>query len=243
MGREETGATMSHRIWRMFWLMVLVGHGLLALAWWWLSPGGFGFGHPRFWSNRVAPPVVLGLAIASLAALRQDRIGVLRRLLPAWPAAWAGGSILLRILFPITMAGIWLVLLALAATMAMAAVRPWSKPGERRWVGGLLMAIGSAMAGAAAAGTLRPPAPATHPRDIPLAPIAWLSDTSNRTPPGSVRFDPGAMVQTTDGSLIVRMAPLTISVQPLLTFPNQSPDGPTCGEPGGRGGWRRGSLR
>ena len=33
------------------------------------------------------------------------------------------------------------------------------------------------------------------------------------------------MVQTTDGSLIVRMAPLTISVQPLLTFLNQSPDG------------------
>ena len=92
------------------------------------------------------------------------------------------GGILLRILFPITMAGIWLVLLAIAATMAMAAVRPWREPGARGWVGGLLLAIGSALAGAGAAAMLRPPTPATHPRDLPLASIASLSDTSNRTP-------------------------------------------------------------
>ena len=224
MGGEDTGVRLTQRIWRMFWLMVLIGHGLLAVAWWWLSPGGFGFGHPRFWSNRVAPPVVLGLSITTLAALRQDRIAALRLLLPAWPAGWAGGCIVLRILFPITMAGIWLVSVAIAATMAMAAVRPWRGPGAGMgW--GLLLAIGSALAGAGAAATLRPPTPATHPRDIPLAPIELLSDTANHTPSGSVRFEPNAMVQTSDGSLIARMAPLTISVQPLLTFLNQSPDG------------------
>ena len=225
MVREETGTKMTQRIWRMFWLLVLVGHGLLALTCWWLLPGGFGFGHSRFWSNRVAPPVVLGLSIASLVALRHDRIAALRLLLPAWPAAWVGGSIRLRILFPITMAGIWLVLLAIAAILAMAAFRPWRIPGERGWVGALLVAIGSALAGFGAAGTLRPPAPATHPRDIPLAPIALLSGASGRLPPGSIQFDSGAMVQTSDGSLIVRLAPLTISVQPLLTFLDQSSDG------------------
>ncbi len=83
--------------------------------------------------------------------------------------------------------------------------------------------VGPGRRGAAA--TLRPPTPATHPRDIPLAPIELLSDTANHTPSGSVRFEPNAMVQTSDGSLIARMAPLTISVQPLLTFLNQSPDG------------------
>lgn len=44
-------------------------------------------------------------------------------------------------------------------------------------------------------------------------------------PQGSVRFDSGAMVQTHDGSLTARFAPLTISIQPLLTFLNGSPDG------------------
>jgi hypothetical protein len=213
------------RIWRMGWLLVLVGHGLLAMAWWWLSPGGFGFGHPRFWSNRVAPPLILGLSIASLVALRRDNTKALRLLLPSWPAAWAGGTLLMRILFPITIAGIWLVPLGIAATMGLAAARPWRNPGRRAWFGGSLLAIGSALAGAAAAATLRPPVPATHPRDIPLAPMASLSGAASRIPPGSVRFDPNTMVQTSDGSLIIRLAPLTISIQPLLTFLSRSPDG------------------
>jgi hypothetical protein len=32
------------RLWRISWLIFLLGQGLLAMAWWWLSPGGFGLG-------------------------------------------------------------------------------------------------------------------------------------------------------------------------------------------------------
>ena len=124
---------MAKRLWRLFWLTVLVGHGILALAWWGLSPGGFRLDHPRFWTNRVAPPLVLGLSIAALAALRQERLAVLRILLPAWAAAWAAGAITLRIAFPVTMVRLWLVPLAAATAMGMAAIRPWRGPGERRW--------------------------------------------------------------------------------------------------------------
>src|SRR5262245_41638384 len=95
---------MATRLWRLFWLTVLVGHGLLALAWWWLQPGGFGMSHPRFWSNAVAPPLVFGLSITTLAALHQERMAALRLLLPAWPAAWAAAALTGRMLFPITLA-------------------------------------------------------------------------------------------------------------------------------------------
>ena len=57
------------RTWRLFWLTVLVVHVLLGGAWWWLEPGGFGLAHPRFWANRVAPILGLGLAVACLLAL------------------------------------------------------------------------------------------------------------------------------------------------------------------------------
>ncbi len=87
------------------------------------------------------------------------------------------------------------------------------------------MAITSALVGAASVGALLPPVLATHPRNDPLAPVEILSRDSARTPQGSVRFDSGAMVQTHDGSLTARFAPLTISIQPLLTFLNGSPDG------------------
>ncbi len=217
---------MTKRLWRIFWLLVLVGHGLLAVAWWGLSPGGFGLVHPRFWSNRLAPPMVLGLSIVSMVALRQDRRAWLRLLLPVWPAAWAAGAIMLRIVFPITMERLWIVPLAVASAMGIAAVRPWQAPDERGWVGVLLAMIGASVAGAAAVGALRPPVAATHPRNAPLAPSNYCPGSSDRIPPGSVRFRLGG--HGPDASTArswSACAPLTISIQPFLTFLSRSPDG------------------
>src|SRR5262249_20307714 len=130
---------MAARLWRLFWLTVLVGHGLLALAWWWLQPGGFAVDHPRFWSNRVAPPVVLGLSIAGRAALKRERMTALRLLLPYWPSAWAAAAVAGRILFPITLARLWLVPMAVAGVMGLAAIRPWRGPGGLGWTGSLFL--------------------------------------------------------------------------------------------------------
>ena len=217
---------MAKRSWRLFWLTVLVGHPILALAWWGLSPGGFRPDHPRFWTNRVAPPLVLGLSIAALGGAQARRLRS-----PANPLAGLG-SRLGRGCHHATNRvsdhdGPTLVVpLAAASVMGMAAIPPWRGPGERRWsAGAFLLAIASALAGAISVGALRPPALATHPRNDPLAPVEILSRDSARTPPGSVRFDSGAMVQTHDGSLTARFAPLTITIQPLLTFLNGSPDG------------------
>jgi hypothetical protein len=216
---------MMRRLWRDFWLMILVGHGVLALAWWWLSSGGFRMDHPRFWSNRVAPALVLGLSIVTLVALRQDRIVWLRPLLLAWPVAWAAGAVVSRIVFPITMAGIWIIPLAVAAAMGIAAVRPWLASGERRWAVVWLPVVGAIVAGTAGVGALRPPDSATHPRNASLPQVESSPPTSGQIPPGIVRFDSDVMLQTGNGSLRVHFSPLTISIQPFLTFLSRSPDG------------------
>ena len=87
-------------------------------AWWWLEPGGFPWGHPRFWSNRVLPGLAVLWGLAVLASLhREDR----RRLLiwlPAMPAAWLAAAVTARLVFPITFAWLWLAPLGIALAMA-----------------------------------------------------------------------------------------------------------------------------
>jgi hypothetical protein len=63
---------MTARLFRLFWLAVLVGHTILAILWWWLQAGGFPAGHPRFWSNTVAPIAALAFSIGSLWALHRE---------------------------------------------------------------------------------------------------------------------------------------------------------------------------
>jgi hypothetical protein len=237
----------------MSWLMFLLGQGLLAMAWWWLSPRGFGPGHPRFWLNQVAAPAVAIAAFATLAALRREIWGPLRLLLAAWPAGCAGMAIALRWLFPVTMMRLWLLTLGLAIAMALATVRPWrmgTTGGIRRRAIAFVV-VGSALAGAALAAALRPPAARTHPMDpAPSTEDAARTSGSSRIQPGSIPLEDGAMIQTSDGSLMARLAPLTISVQPLLTFLSRSPDGAPVvlipaaeragPEPRFRDGWRLG---
>ena len=97
---------------------MLVGHLFAAALWWWLEPGGFPWGHPRFWINRVLPGLAVLWSSGSLASLhREDR----RRLLiwlPVIPAAWLAAAISARLVFPITFAWIWLVPLGIALIMA-----------------------------------------------------------------------------------------------------------------------------
>ncbi len=135
-GRRSRSGT---RLGRMSWLTFLVGQGLLAMAWWWVSPGGFGPRHPRFWSNRVAPPLILVAVVVTLVALRRARRDALRLLLAGWPAAWAGMAMALRLLFPVTMARLWLVPAGVAVAMGMLAIRPWRRGSiDGRWICGLL---------------------------------------------------------------------------------------------------------
>lgn len=196
---EGRGDGPGLRLWRISWLLFLIGQGVLASAWWWLAPGGFGPGHPRFWLNRVAAPTIAVAAIATLWALRGERWGPLRLLLPAWPAAWAGMAMALCVEFPARMAGLGLVPLVVAVGMGLAAAasRPlWDSCRGRRAWRRLLLAAGTATwVAAALLLCLMSPLPVTGPLlslfgivvAMGLAAIRpWRTGTSDRRRPGAL---------------------------------------------------------
>jgi hypothetical protein len=221
----ESESRFIGRLWRLFWLTVLVGHALAACLWWWLEPAGFGFGHPRFWVNRIAPVVGLCLTIAALLALRTQNTPALRWLLPLWATAWAASAVAGRLIFPVSLARFWYVPLGISAVMALAAVRPWRRP---RKLPAALELASWLLAGITGAGLVwaQYPAPgATRPLDLPLAEFEAVVAGTRSSAPGSIFLEPKVMVSTSDGSINARVGTLSIAVLPLLTFLNRSLDG------------------
>ncbi len=212
-------------LWRLFWLLVLVGQAMVAVLWWWLEPAGFGFEHPRFRANRIAPAGGLCLTIAALVALRINSAAALRWLLPLWPAAWAAAAVAGRLFFPVSLARFWLLPLGVAAAMALAALQPWSRVRGWPWVFALALCLCAGLAGAALVGAQRPPSSATRPLNTALADLTPATARTGSSLSGGIFLDPKVMVQGSDGSISVRLGTLSISVQPLLTFLNGSVDG------------------
>src|SRR5688572_21151994 len=108
---------------RLLLSCVVTVHLVLAAAWWWLMPGGFPLSHPRFWVNRVLPPVVLALAGAYVWARYRRRDDVLRLLGLTIAAFWMAAAVSGRITFPITLNVLWLLPLLGAGAVAAVALR------------------------------------------------------------------------------------------------------------------------
>lgn len=203
-------------------------HLLLGLAWWFLAPGGFRPDHPRFWTNEVAPIAIVGVAVLCLWFLHRERMDRLRPLLPAWAAAWAGLTLAMTWAFPVTMARIWPVPAALTMAMGLSAIGPWRRggpAGRRVLVGSLAIVVAAAIMGAGFAISLRPPAAGTHPIGGMEATNLRNEAGSNLPDAGAIRFGSDIMMQPSDGTLMARIAALTVSVQPLLRFVSRSTDG------------------
>jgi hypothetical protein len=218
---------MAARLFRIFWLSVLLGHLMIAILWWTLQPGGFPAGHPRFWSNTVAPIATLALALGSLWALHCDLTDALRVLLPMWPAAWVAMALTGRILFPISLARLWLVPAAAAGVMMLATTpvyRRFSNVQSWRWTRIFAAIVISAIAGAALVCTQNVRGVSTRPLSVPL-PELEQSSSSAIVEPGGIRLSGHVLVQSFDASIMVPLGRLTLMVDPLLTFSSQSPDG------------------
>jgi hypothetical protein len=221
----DSAQKLTARIWRLFWLVVLVAHIFLAVGWWWLEPGGFGLGHPRFWSNAVAAPLGLAVTLVALAAMHVGRVRMLRWLLPIWAAGWAAAAVAGRILFPITLCWLWLIPLGGAVAMAVAAVPPWRAAGGRGWIGAVGSALCAAVAGAALVVAQRPPPANTHPRGAAVGASEFPIESTASRLAGAIRLDPRATVYPADGTITVRLDSLSLTIQPLMTFEGGSKDG------------------
>src|SRR5260370_22706754 len=64
-GNEEL-RTNGSRARKLLWRIVLYGHVVIAVMWWWLMPGGFPISNPHFWTNDVLPFIAAGICVACL---------------------------------------------------------------------------------------------------------------------------------------------------------------------------------
>jgi hypothetical protein len=207
---------------RLFWLIVLAGHLAAAGGWRWLMPGGFPVEHPRFWSNRVGPVVVLGWTAAAVWAARREREVPLRLLLVAYPAFWVAAAIAGRVVFPVSASRVWLAALGIAALMGLGAWMPFRRRGGVDWramTGVMIMAAGL---GILLPLTQRGPEPDTRPSGS--GEIGWVEIEE---PPGSEetgRLSDRARVTLGDGAVLAQVGGLSLEVSSLLTFIDRSPD-------------------
>jgi hypothetical protein len=228
MSGAESGTSSGHALPRlvvMFWLVVLVAQTIAAALWWWLQPGGFSWSHPRFWLNRVLPLVVLAWSLGSLGRLHREDRSRLVLVLSAWPCLWGAAALSSKMCFPITMVSLWLLPLSFAVVMSLALI-PIGRHAAPR---GMLILSGIIclwlLTGAAIPYLERPEPPATRPL-LTTSPSTSASEAPrNEVIAGAIHLGRDVMVQTSDGSLNVRIAPLTVIVSPLLRFLSRSPDG------------------
>jgi len=168
------------RPYRLFWLVVLAFHAVAAAGAIWLLPGGFSIGHLRFWSNTVAPIVLMITVSLAIAASRGHRYDSLRTILIAFPVAWVAAAISLRGLFPVTFRLLFVVPLAGAVVMGGAwllTFRRSTPAGASLW--GVVLA--AALFGGLLPLTQRAPKPDTRPLGIlmPEAPLGQVSTPIN----------------------------------------------------------------
>ena len=184
---------MAVRLFRLFWLTVLVGHAILAILWWALAA----------WRVRRGPSTVLvqhgradrgsGTFDRLALALHRESNGLLQYLLPLWPAAWVAAALTARILFPVSLAWPCLIPAAAAVVMAFCTIPAYRKGGDVRAPRAFGTAGLAAIAGVAIACTQNPPRAATHPLNVPFpAPdpdLFALGRSGGGDSPGQPRAD------------------------------------------------------
>ncbi len=200
---------------RSLWLLALLGHAVAAAGWWWLMPGGFPIDHPRLYSNRVVPLLVLLAVMVAIALLRQRRPLPARLTLATLAGVWVGGGITALVLYPSSRRLLFVALLGAAGVMTLAALAGMARRHARYLLPALLA---GGVAGLALMATQRGPTPSTRPggsldeaQAMATQPVVPYS---NRL----VRID----AQTP--AVMLEDRPLRLAVYPMLTFDSRSAD-------------------
>jgi hypothetical protein len=89
-------------------------HLAAAAFWWWFSPKGFPFASSQFWTNSVLPIAAMVLATIGLIAMHKGRRLVAAATVLCFATTWATVAIALRVVFPLSLAGVWLLFLIVA---------------------------------------------------------------------------------------------------------------------------------
>jgi hypothetical protein len=200
----------------LFWLGILAAHGTGAAAWWWLLPGGFPVGHPRFWVNQVLPWVVLVLVVG-IRFFWWERAAVRQRVFAGFAVFWIGVAVAARVVFPVS-AAVWFVA-PLVLGLGMLAAVLVARPRPDWWAA--VVAAPALVLGARMPLAERGAAPDTWPvSDEVVFPETLQAPTDARAIviAPEMKLDPGdAVVTVTSGRMM-------LNVQPVLAFVARSPD-------------------
>ena len=203
---------------QLLWSVVLTGHAVCALLWWWLSPGGEAATPADLWVNQVLPfaPVVL-LALGLFARGAAQEV-VLPPLFAAYPVFWMTFAISLRLTFPESAGSAWNIPFVGGFAFALLWARQYRFRLKAPWLAALFV-LPAAWAGWALPPTQRALDPATHPVDVALPePAAGATD------PRLIKLSKDAQVHPEDGRVVLRRGEIILTVQPLLAFSDRSPD-------------------
>lgn len=205
---------------RIFWMVVLLMHAVMAAGWWWFMPRGFAASHPRYWVNQVLPFAAIALVVGALAASRRGKLPLVRAAIVMLAFVWLGLAISSRVVFPISLRVRFLIPLAGFTVVLLAAFAPALR--EARWsmrLTSVAALIGLSL-GAWFPFTQRAEAPSTHPSQI-AATQPVLAEVAEQPVTRSLR---GVDVQPASGLVTLQRGRYMIWLQPVLTFRSRSPD-------------------
>jgi hypothetical protein len=100
---------------RMVVDIALALHLAAAAGYLWLSPKGFPLSSDRFWMNSVLPAVLIAITSAGLVAMHRHQWSAAASAVLFFATMWLAGAISGRIVFPISLRGIWVLPLIIAA--------------------------------------------------------------------------------------------------------------------------------
>ncbi len=196
-------------------------HLSAAAFWWWFSPKGFPIASSQYWTNSLLPVAAMALASIGLIAMHKGRRPVAAATVLCFAAAWATAAITSSIVFPLSLAGVWLLFLVVAC--AGGALFVLLVRGERKlfptWMA--CAAIGVA-AGLLVVRWQIPEPPSTIPWSDSLSREIDVDDREELPSivdiAENAKFSPGAALLT------VRRGNIRINCSPLLEFDRISPD-------------------
>jgi len=184
-------------------------------------PGGFPWLHVRTWTNGVAPWIIAAAAIVGLTASVQRRRRPTAALVSAVPALWTGALLTACVFYP--QSARQFAPAGLAVWGAFAAAWWFLSPTVERFARSHVpVCCVAALLGASYAGGVRGDAPSTRPRNDVLPDFTHI-------PGGDAKIDSlqrGHRVHLNPGAGMVTFEadPVSIEVEPLLTFASRSPD-------------------
>ncbi len=198
--------------------LALAGHLAAAAGYWWLSPKGFPLDSSRFWLNSVLP---IFLVAAGLIGMHKGKWPIAAAVVLFFASAWCAGAIFGRIIFPISLRGVWAMALIIGSAglicfVALVRSEPLSYR-IRLFSAAAAMLIGWFAIWAQIA------APAST---APInAPPPQMTSQGVRQPPLSVvHVGPGYEFATTEAELVLATGNIRIKCRPILNFDRFSPD-------------------